>query len=112
MSYGRSELNPTLVLHDMPTILNGVSASRPTFNNLFTFILGQKEIWFLMIFCFVLYQMSRDLGKNCFMQNFHILRMQKNVEKTRCCRKIFPTRQKKFPWGAEALMVFMGISPN
>ena len=40
---GGSELPNLTLWHDMPTILNGVSASRPTFTNLPTFNSVQKK---------------------------------------------------------------------
>ena len=50
-----SELPNLTLWHDMPTILNGVSASRPTFANLPTFILEKnceakmsKKSWILL----------------------------------------------------------------
>ena len=43
---GGSEPNLTLLLHDMPTILNGVSASRPTFKALVYIYFGQQQnLW-------------------------------------------------------------------
>ena len=43
---GGSEPNLTLLLHDMPTILNGVSASRPTFKALVCIYFGQQQkLW-------------------------------------------------------------------